>query len=200
MSTCNRKTKLLLWFAPLAFVSMLRSEASGAEPKAEINSTVQAVIKILKNPALKHDEAERRQLLRKAIAARFDFRQMAKRSLGPYWHRQTAQQREQFVRLFTDLLEKDYLGRIEPYNREKIVYTGERVSGNHAEVDSKIVTPRGREYPLDYRLLQTGHDWKIYDVIVDNISLLNNYRSRFNDVIDRYSYRELVRRMEKKLS
>ena len=181
---------------PLTFFSA----AAAAEPKMEIDSTVQAVIKILTNPALKHNESERRQLLRRASAARFDFRQMAKRSLGPYWHRQTAAQKDKFVRLFTELLEKAYLARIESYHGDKIIYTGKRVSRDYAEVDSKILTPAGREYSLDYLLERTGNDWKIYDVIVDDVSIVNSYRSQFDDVIDRYSYRELVRRMEEKLS
>ena len=181
---------------PLAFLSA----AVAAGPKIEIDSTVKAVVKILANPALKRDESERRELLRKAIAPRFDFRQMAKRSLGPYWRRQTAEQQDKFVRIFTDLLEKAYLARIESYHRDKIIYRGERLSGDYAEVDSKIITPRGREYSLDYLMYRTGNDWKIYDVVVENVSLVNNYRSQFDDVIDRYSYQELVRRMEQKLS
>ncbi|MGE5219973.1 MAG: phospholipid-binding protein MlaC [Chloroflexota bacterium] len=125
---------------------------------------------------------------------------MATRSLGPYRRHQSVVQKNKFARLFTDLLEKAYLARIESYHRDKIIYTGERLSGDYAEVDSKIVTFPGREYSLDYLMYRTGNDWKIYDVIVDNLSLVNNYRSQFDDVIDHYSYQELVRRMEQKSS
>jgi phospholipid transport system substrate-binding protein len=200
MRALNSRGKVLPLFAFLVLLLSFYSAAAADWPKAEIDFTVSQVIKILTDPMLKNREPERRKLLRETIAPQFDFRQMAKRSLGPYWRRQTSEQQNQFVRIFTELLEKIYLTKIESYHRDRFIYTGETISGDYAEVDSKIVTPRGREYSLDYLLYRTGNDWKIYDVIVDNVSLVNNYRSQFNDVIYRYSYQELVRRIEQKSS
>lgn len=135
MRALNSRGKVLPLFAFLVLLLSFYSAAAADWPKAEIDFTVSRVIKILTDPMLKNREPERRKLLREAIAPQFDFRQMAKRSLGPYWRRQTSEQKSKFVRLFTDLVEKAYLSRIESYHRDKIIYTGERLSGDYAEVD-----------------------------------------------------------------
>lgn len=141
---------------------------------------------------------ERRNRLRQILFARFDFTEMAKRALGSNWRRRTPQEQEEFVRLFTELLERAYAEIIESYTDERIVYTNERIDGNYADVDSKIRTSRGEEYTLHYKAHRVGNEWKIYDVVAENISLVNNYRSQFNRVIANSSYEELVRRLREK--
>jgi phospholipid transport system substrate-binding protein len=202
MKTRSPRGRILTLVASLLVVSTFLSAAVAAGPTMEIESTVKQVVKILTDPALsgQDKQVERRNLLRNVIAPQFDFREMAKRSLGPYWHRLTVEQQNEFVRLFTGLLERAYLSRIESYHDEKFVYTGETISQGYAEVDSKIVTPQKDQYPLDYLLYRIGNDWKIYDVVIDGVSLVNNYRAQFDHVIYRYSYQELVHRMKQILS
>jgi len=169
-------------------------------PTDQVRGTVNEITTILKNPALKTDakKKDRRDLLRKAIYARFDFTEMARRSLGAEWRNRSTKEQEEFTQLFTDLLERAYLEQIESYTNERFVYGKETIDNDFAEVQSKIVTAKGEEYALNYRLRQAGKEWKIYDVVVENISLVNNYRSQFNRIISNQSYDELLRRLRDK--
>lgn len=184
----------------LAFSILLPPGAFAASPTAEVRSAIDRVVKILSDPKLKADakKDERRKLLRQAIFSRFDFREMAKRSLGAQWRRLTPEEQDEFVQLFTDLLEKAYLDRIESYSDEKFVYMGQNIDQGYAEVYSKVLTSKGEEFKIDYRLHRGGEEWRIHDIIVENISLVNNYRSQFNRIIANSSYEELLRRMKEK--
>jgi phospholipid transport system substrate-binding protein len=123
---------------------------------------------------------------------------MAKRALGSNWRRRTPQEQDEFVRLFTEILERAYADIIESYTDEKIVYLNERVEGGFADVGSKILTSRGEEYSVNYKAHLISNEWKVYDVIAENISLVNNFRSQFNRVIANSSYEELLRRLRDK--
>ena len=123
---------------------------------------------------------------------------MAKRALGSNWRRRTAQEQDEFVRLFTEILERAYADIIESYGDEKIVYLNERIDGPFADVGSKIVTSKGEEFSIHYKAHLVSDEWKVYDVVAENISLVNNYRSQFNRVISNASYEELLRRLRDK--
>jgi len=183
----------------LAFVLIPFPLSAGA-PTDQIRTTVDKALNVLRSPGLKSEakKKERRDQLRQVIASRFDFAEMARRALGSQWRRLTPQEREEFVRLFTDLLERAYLDRIESYGDEKLTYSRENLDGNYAEVESRIVTNRGEEFSLNYKAHLVNGEWKVYDVVVENISLVNNYRSQFNRIITNSSYEELVRRMKEK--
>lgn len=183
-------------------VWLLATSAAADSPTAQIKSTVDQVIKLLTDPRLsgESNKQERRRLLRDTIVSQFDFKEMSRRSLGPNWSRLTPKQQDEFVGVFTDLLEKAYLGRIESYNKERFIYINEAIDEPYAEVRSKIVTSKGEEFSIKYRLRQTGGMWKIYDVVVEDISLVNNYRSQFDRILSKTSYDELIRRMKEKLS
>ena len=172
---------------------------SAGAPTDQVRGTVDNIAAILKNPALKTEakKNDRREQLRRAIFSRFHFTEMAKRSLGAHWRKLSPAEQEEFSRLFTDLLERAYIDQIEAYNDEKFVYVKETVDQDFAEVQSRIVTPKG-EYSLNYRVHAVGPEWKVYDVVVENISLVNNYRSQFSRIIANQSYEELLRRMRDK--
>ncbi len=132
----------------------------------------------------------------RAIATEiFDFTEMARRTLGPHWRPLTPAQREEFVALFTDLLEDAYVSRIEQYRGEPIAYVGETIDGDRAVVRSKIVTAQGTEVPIEYRMQQDGDRWEVYDVVIEGVSLVSNYRSQFNRIIRTSSYEDLVQRL-----
>ena len=155
---------------------------------------------VLKDPHLKPPAKlrERRDQLKQILFARFDFTEMAKRSLGANWRRRSPQEQEEFVRLFTDVLERAYADIIESYSDEKIIYLNERIDGGFADVNSKITTAKGEEYSINYKAHFVGSEWKVYDVVAENISLVNNYRAQFHRVISNASYEELVRRLKDK--
>ncbi|MCS7164040.1 MAG: ABC transporter substrate-binding protein [Thermodesulfovibrio sp.] len=170
-------------------------------PKEQIKKTVDKVISILKDPKYKGKEKtqQRRAALRAEIGKVFDFEEMSKRSLGVYWRERTSQEKKEFIELYKDLLERSYIEKIESYTDEEIVYTDERIENNkYAEVKTKIITKERKEIPIDYRLYFTGSEWKVYDIVIEGVSLVSNYRSQFTKIIRNHSYQELVKRMKNK--
>jgi phospholipid transport system substrate-binding protein len=175
------------------------SVAAGAAGD-QVRQTVDKLLAILNDPQFKQEgrKKERREELKKVIGQRFDFTEMARRSLGPEWRRHTPGEQKEFVKLFTDLLERAYLEQIESYNDQKVRYVYERQDSSYAEVDTKIIDSKGQELSVNYRLHNVNGDWKIYDVVIENISLVNNYRAQFARVLASSSYQELVRKLKEK--
>ncbi len=181
----------------VAVVGPRRAEASVTD---EVKKTVDEVVAIVSSKEMKkpQNEQKRRQALKKAIGAIFDYGEMAKRSLARHWNERSPAERKEFVQLFETLLENSYAGKIESYNNEKIVYGKEIVEGEYAEVRSKVVTAKRDEYSLDYRLMNKGGKWVVYDVVIEGVSLVANYRSQFNKIIQNQGYAELVRKLRAK--
>jgi phospholipid transport system substrate-binding protein len=180
----------ILIFALCLFPS--RSRAGDATD--QIRGTIDRAIEILKDPALaaKEKREERRDLLRKEIEPVFDFAEMAKRSLGPNWRDRTPKERDRFVALFRELLENSYLGKIESYQGEVIRYGKEDVDGSYARVKTVVITTKGQEFPMNYRMIADGGRYRIYDVVIEGISLVSNYRSQFNSILQKSSFREMM--------
>lgn len=179
---------------------MTPSSSFGGTASDQLKQSIDKIQNILADPSLKGEAktANRRQRLKEAVAERFDFDEMAKRSLGPQWQKRSAAEQEEFVRVFTELLEATYLSKLEEYAGEKIQFVNERQEKDFAEVKTKLVNKKGEEYLLDYRLSNASGDWKVSDVVVENISLVNNYRSQFNRVLSKSSFEELIGAMKQK--
>jgi len=169
-------------------------------PGDQVRQSVDKLLAILKDPQLKGESKknERRDKLKEVIYQRFDFTEMARRSLGSEWRRRSPEEQREFVKLFTGLLEQAYLDNIESYNGEKFRYLKEQEDNNYAQVDTKIIDNKGQEFSVNYRLHNRNGDWKVYDVVIEDISLVNNYRSQFNRMLATSSYEELVNRMKGK--
>jgi phospholipid transport system substrate-binding protein len=169
-------------------------------PTEQVRQTADRVLAVLQDSRFKSAEKqkERRQQIRQVIASRFDFPEMAKRSLGSNWQKGSSEEQQQFVELFTELLERSYADQIESYDGEKIIYGRENVSQDHADVDTKIVTKKGEQISVNYKLRSAGGDWKVYDVVIENISLVNNFRSQFNRILANGSFAELLKRLQSK--
>jgi len=174
------------------------SAARGGEPTDQIRRAIDRGLEIVKRPDLKGGAKmeARRALLRKELFPYFDFEEMSRRALGIHWRNRTPQERQEFVKLFQELLENSYAGKIEGYNGEKIVYGKEALDPPYAEVRTKIVTPQGDEYSVNYRLLKGGDRWRVYDVVIEGVSLVNNYRSQFADLLDRDSFAEMMKKLQ----
>ena len=157
----------------------------------DVKKTVDEVIRIVSDNNLKKHEQQRRLALKKAVGTMFDYSEMAKRSLGKHWNQLTHAERNQFTNLFSSLLENSYAGKIESYSNEKIVYLKETLDGNYAEIKSKVITEKRDEYSLDYRLLNENGKWMVYDVAIEGVSLVSNYRSQFGKIIKSDGYAEL---------
>lgn len=188
------RRKAVLFGALLAVQLVFAVRAEAGAPLEQIKSGVERATAVLNDSKLS-SEAKKREL-RQALYPKFDFTEMAKRSLGSHWQRRTAEEQQEFVRLFTELVESAYLSNLDAYQGEKVVIAGEKNEQDVAQVDTKIITKKGEEFMVNYRLHQAGGEWKIYDVVIENISLVNNYRSQFNRVIAQSSFDELFRKMK----
>jgi phospholipid transport system substrate-binding protein len=164
----------------------------------QLRGSVDRVIQVLEDPKLKAEAkaAERRAALRKEAESIFDFTETAKRALGAHWRGLAPGQQQEFVSLFEDLLERAYVSKIEKYSGEKVTYLGDTVEGDLATVKTKFTTKQGTDIPVDYRLLRRGDRWLVYDVFVEGVSLVANYRTQFDRIMRTGSYDELVRRMK----
>lgn len=197
--TAKKLFKTILIVVGLAAI-FYAAAANAGVPTEQVRGTVDQVIAILADPSLKAEskQKERREQLRRVIFARFDFAEMAQRSLGPEWRRRTPAEQQEFVNLFTDLLQDNYIGTIESYSGDKVGYNRELQEKDNAEVQTTLTTRGEAAYSINYRLRLVDKDWKVYDVIIENISVVNNYRSQFNRVISKSSYQELLRTMKEK--
>jgi phospholipid transport system substrate-binding protein len=168
-------------------------------PTDAMKTTIDEVLRIVRDQDLKHKDKvdERRHLLEKVVEARFDYAEMSRRALGAPWNQLTDQQRQEFVDLFRTLLTNSYADKIETYSGEGVQYLNERTEKEYAEVRTKVLSGK-TEIPLDYRLIHKAEDWRVYDVVVDNISLVNNYRGQFTKILRASSYSDLVEQLRKK--
>lgn len=169
-------------------------------PTEQLKGSIDKIIPILEDPTLKGDTKikERRAAIRRVANDVFDFTESAKRCLGPHWEPRTEQERQEFALLLGDLLERAFASRLEQYGGERIQYTGESVDGNLATVKTTIITKSGAELPVDYQVLRRGDRWLVYDVWIEGVSLMNNYRVQFNKIIQTSSYADLVRKLKAK--
>lgn len=190
---------LRLAFLALALWWSAGSVSLADVPAEQVKETVGRVVTILRDPALRKEDkmVERREKLRQAIVPRFDFSEMARRSLGNHWKNQSGRQ-EEFVAVFTDFVENAYVSKVESFKDEKIVFGRERVDNAFAEVDSKIFPSKGEPFSVNYKLHLVGSEWKVYDVVIENISLVNNYRSQFNRILTTASFDELLKKLREK--
>ena len=185
----------------LAVGVLVSANASASDAMAEVKATVDQVLQILKNPEYKSAPAQRRQKLRSVIGGHFDFADMSRSALAIHWKSLSEEQRGQFVRLFTSLMEAAYMSRIESYSGQKIEFLREREdSPGYYQVYTSIVQESAQPISVNYRLKQTDSGWKVYDVLVDGISLVGNYRNQFNRVINSKGYDRLVEQIKMKVN
>jgi phospholipid transport system substrate-binding protein len=192
---------LILSIVPALAGMLLMSRPAGAGvPTDQVKGSIDRVLVLLQDSALAKPERslERRKQVRAVANELFDWQETGKRALARHWQTRTPQQREEFSALFADLIERSYVGKIEAYSGEKIIYVGEKVEGDNATVNTKLLTKSGTEIPIDYRLQLEGQQWRVYDVVIEGVSLVANYRTQFNRIITQSGYDELIKRMKTK--
>ncbi len=195
---CKRFMMATLFF----FMTLVMSALSVAgEPMEDIRKTTDKLIAIVSDPALKKpDKAqERAKQIRKTVDERFDWVEMSKRTLARYWMKRTEKEKEEFIDLFGKLLERTYLDKVEGYSGEKVLYVDEKVEGDYGIVMVKIVTKKETEILVKYRLKKKGGEWLVYDISIEGVSLVNNYRKQFDSIMTRSSYGDLIERLKKKV-
>jgi phospholipid transport system substrate-binding protein len=183
-------------------LALLPVPAGAGGPTAELRTAAEKVIQILDDPALKPEAQalERQAAVRAVVIDLFDFAEISRRALARHWRPLSDAEREEFVALFRALLDRTYLPQIKLYQGERIQFVGESVDGEFAAVQARVAVRRGLEAAVLFRLHRTGERWLIYDVSVEGISLVGNYRAQFDQIIQRASYGGLVARMKQKLA
>ena len=167
-----------------------------AGPTDQLREYTDQVIKVLDDPSLARQD--RRAAVRRIAHEAFDISETAQRVLARHWQARTPAERDEFSQLFADLLERTYIARMDEYGGERIRYTGETIDGNFAAVRARIVTRTGTEVAVESRMILRGDRWLIYDILIENVSLVANYRSQFDRIIRSSSYEELVKRLKTK--
>ena len=179
------------------------STVQAGEPQERVRETVNAVLAVLQDKSLQGpDNANRRrEKMRQAVFQRFGFEEMAQRALGQYWQKRTPAEKKEFVELFGELLERSYVNKIESYTGEQTVqYTKETIDKDgYASVRTAVVNKRDLNVEVEYRLLQRAGNWQVYDVVIEGVSLVNNYRTQFHNIISQESYEALVKKLKLKL-
>jgi phospholipid transport system substrate-binding protein len=170
-------------------------------PTDQIRGRIDRVLGVLQDPGLKQEArvADRRAAIRTIAYEIFDFRELSQRALARHWQARTPAERDEFVLLFADLLERTYIRQIEQYSGgERIQYLSESTDGDQATVRTKIVTKAGTEVPVDYRMHRLGDQWRVYDVAIEGVSLVSNYRAQFDRIIRASSYKALAEKLKAK--
>jgi phospholipid transport system substrate-binding protein len=187
---------IFLFLTVLATVSPALAQQGAID---EVKTTVDRVIQVAEAYPGETARTERRTKLREIISERFDFNEMAKRSLGAEWSKITAEQQAEFVSAFSDLLAKTYLNRIETVTKDTVVIDKESLDFPKSVVKTKVKSD-GSVFPIDYRLQNINGAWKVYDVIIENIGLVANYRNEFAGIIRSSGFEGLLDSLKKKVA
>ena len=183
----------------MIYLSIVSACFADSEITNQLKGTVDKVIEIVKDETLKNDQQARREALRKTIDERFNYRQMVMRSLAKNWDARSDQERQEFIALFKSLLENSYANKLEAYRDEKINYLDEIIKGEYALVKTEVVR-RSSTIGVDYKLINENGNWKVYDFVIEGVSMIRNYRSQFTKIIRRDSYEVLVQKLTDKVN
>jgi len=184
----------------LALAVLAAPPAWAGPPADQLSARIDQVLKVLGDPDLKAPAkaTERREALRRLAFEVFDFEELAKRCLARHWEARTPAERSESVQLLADLLERSYVGRLDAYSGERVMFLGDAIDGELAVVKTRIVTKQGTEIPVDYRMLRRSDRWRVYDVTIEGVSLVANYRSQFDRILQRSSFQALVNQAKEK--
>ncbi len=195
---CKRLIMVSFFFLMTLIIA---GSSMAGKPTEDVRETTDKLIAIVSDPAMKTSDmaAERARRIREAVDERFDWREMSKRTLARHWKERSDREKEEFIDLFGKLMERTYLDKVEGYSGEKVLYVGERVDGKYGIVVVKIVTKKDTEILVKYKLKNKGGEWLAYDISIQGVSLVNNYRKQFSSIMTRSSYEDLVKKLRKKV-
>ncbi len=179
-----------------------QSRAYAGEPLEVVKTAADKAIQILRDTRLRSNDKkqERIERLKEVLDPIFDYDEMAKRALGAHWRRRSPAEQEEFVKLFRNFLEKVYSDKVNLYQGQKVIFGRETIEKDFAEVESTVVNTKGEEISVVYRLRRADGKWKVYDALVENVSIVNNYRSQFDHIISKYSFDELKKLLREKIA
>ena len=189
----NRALRLCIMAVALSFTT---GAIAASSPTEDVRTSVDAILLILQNDEL--DKQQKRAEISKIVSQRFDFRAMSQRTLATNWKKTSNEEKKQFIELFSQLIESSYVGKIEAYTNEKVEFPGEKVKGKKAVVETLIITSSA-DVPVNYRMYQKGDQWLVYDVIIEGVSLISNYRSSYQEIMKDEGFDGLLNKMQAKI-
>jgi phospholipid transport system substrate-binding protein len=190
---------MLKRYAVIIITGICLASSALASVTSNVKNTIDELFRIVADKRFEKHDPQQRQALKKVINTIFDYSEMTKQTLGKHWNPLTQLERNQFTILFSSLLDNSYISKIESYNNEKVVYLKETIEGNYAEIKSKIISAKRDEYTLDYRLINENGKWMVYDIVIEGVSMVANYRTQFNRVISDNGYNGLVKKLQSKI-
>jgi len=197
----NKKNFIIV--LPLLILSLffLPGAVRAGEVTDIVKANIDKTLSVLRDPALQGPEKKeaRNDIIRETVERMFDFEEVSKRSLGRYWRDRTGAEQQEFVRLFTALLERSYLDRVYEHRDDKVLYTGEVSRDGKVEIRTKVITAKGTEVPINYRLMKKNQAWKAYDMVIEGVSLMSTYRTQFSQKIQSSSYEALIEDLREKV-
>ena len=185
----------------IAVVLLLSSPVFAGAPLDAVQANVNKVFEVLRDPKLKAASAKelKKEKLRVIYKTMFDEIELSKRTLTRNWNKLNDAQRKEFVNLFEQVLEKAYIDRILSYTNERVVFSREKeIANNQVEVQTKVITS-SKEVPIAYRVILANDTWKVYDVVIENVSLVSNYRTQFNEILAKNTPEQLLEILRKKV-
>ena len=204
MNKYSKQVRLLSVFLLMVLMVLLSSgrilASENNDPSAQLQKSTNEILIILQSEELKSPEKkdERRQGILTVINKMFDFREMARSSLGQNWNNLTAEEQDRFVDLFARLIEQRYIGKIDSYDNQKVIYKDQRIQDNKARIYTAIID-KELEIPIDYSLQMSQGTWLIRDLKIENVSLVANYRRDFNSIIRKEHFAGLVEKITEQL-
>jgi phospholipid transport system substrate-binding protein len=172
-------------------------------PLEAVRTTIERATSVLQNPEYQGKEHMpiRIQKVREVVEPQFDVQEIAKRTLGTYWQQRTEEERQEFIRLFAEFVQKTYSGVLDRYSTNvKFFYDQERVDDKFAEVDTRIFDPiQNKAFTVTYKMHMVNGKWLVYDVVAENVSMVRNYRNQFSRIINKSSYQDLVQTLQIKI-
>jgi phospholipid transport system substrate-binding protein len=191
-----KKKKYIIVMA-LALLLVFPYSVWANTPTEQVRAKADKVLKILNDPALKNNKEKRRDMVTKIVEEMIDWQEVGKRALAIHWKKRTPEERKEFVNLFRDLLKRTYSDKLDLYAGEEIIYDSEKIDGNRALVKTRMINKKkGSDASVDYRLIKKDERWLGYDLVIEGISAVNNYRVQFNEVITSSSYENLIKKMK----
>lgn len=193
--------KRLLIVMTVVVLSVFAFEAKAISPMERVKEVTESIIKILSNEQLKAPDKKeyKKQLIKNEILSIFDWEEFSKRTMAQNWQKLNQQQKAEFIDYYQKLLEAVYADKMDEYSGEKVRYEGEEILGTNAIVKVMVLGYKGADVPLIYRMFMKNNQWYVYDVVIEGVSLVNNYRSQFNSIMLRSGYEGLIRAIKDKI-
>jgi phospholipid transport system substrate-binding protein len=186
---------------PLLMTLVFSAPVFGGAPTDQVKGTTDKILAILTDPALKAPEMieEKKRMIRKVVDERFDWTAISRRALGRHWKKMTTDEKKTFIPLFGQMLEQTYLSRVGEYSGERVSYEDEKVDGTYGVVKVKISSDTHGVISVKYRVWNKKDEWLIYDISIEGVSLVNNYRSQFNTILMKSTPSDLIKKLEEKV-